>query len=651
MIKNKGFAFKLSIYILTVVSIIFLLSFIFNYYITRNIILDNIKETAKRITYENINKIEDVLNRIEKVPSTLARFIEGSDLTDAQLHDFIKKIVLNNDEIYGSAVAFETGKAPVRQSNYAPYYYKNGDKLGYINLGVDEYNFHQQDWYKIPKEMNTALWSEPYFDEGAGNILMTTYSVPFYKISNGKSEFLGIVTADISLSWLQEIVSSIKVLNNGFAFLLSKKGEIITHPNPNIIMKENIIDFVKNSPEEISLDMVYKMLAGEEGYERFESIYLKNFAWVFYISLPSSNWSLAVIFPEDELYSSIEILYQVQVVLGIVGFILLLIMIITFSKKLTKPLYSLSKATKVIAQGNFDVSLPLVQSEDEIGDLTNSMQFMLRELKTYVKNLAETTAEKEKIESELRIAHEIQMGMIPKTFPPFPTRSDVDIYAELIPAKEVGGDLYDYFFLDDSHLCVTVGDVSGKGVPASLLMAVTRTLLRSKAQPGMKSDELVNLINENLYSDNESRLFVTYFLGIIDLSNGNFDYTSAGHNPPYVIRKNGTVELLESPHSYPLGISNRTSYKSSQIKLQFGDKLFLYTDGITEAMNLQEIMFEDDNLKTILDNNYSESVEIIANEVMSGVQKFAEDQDQYDDMTVVAIELVEVGQRQPKNNN
>jgi sigma-B regulation protein RsbU (phosphoserine phosphatase) len=321
----------------------------------------------------------------------------------------------------------------------------------------------------------------------------------------------------------------------------------------------------------------------------------------------------------------------------IVGILFLIILVITLAKKMTKPLHALSEATTEIAKGNFSTALPMVSSNDEIGKLTKSMEFMLAELNHYIEDLKLTTAEKEKYESELRIAQEIQMGMIPKKFPPFPDKKEIDIYAKLKPAREVGGDLYDFFFLDEAHLCVTIGDVSGKGVPASLLMAVTRTLLRSNAKVGLTSSEIVNRINKSLNDTKESRLFVTYFLLIFNIRTGKLDFTNAGHNPPLLLKANSTVQYLESPQSYPLGISTLSPYESNEIVMNKGDKLFLYTDGITEAQNISDAMYGEEKLENQFKQLASLSASEICNSIFEDVLDFVDTAEQYDDMTVVCL--------------
>ncbi|MCF6269608.1 MAG: SpoIIE family protein phosphatase [Melioribacteraceae bacterium] len=637
MLKNKSFAFKMSLVILIAVSSIFIVSFLINYINTRQIVFSYVEQNARQTAYLNVYKIEDVLNRVEKIPLNLAHLLEYSELNRDNLNSILQSVVYFNEEIYGSTIAFDGKKNKVDEPYFAPYFFMRNGMLNFSDLSDASYDYHNQDWYKTPKDRDSAMWVEPYFDEGAGNVLMTTYSVPFYLSSQGKKIFRGIVTADISLVWLDDIVSSISILNSGFAFLISNDGIIISHPNHNYIMK-SFRNFISNNPNyENKNRILTDMLSGKEGVEEYESIHLKKPAYLFHTQLPSNNWTLALVFPKDELYSNIDKINNYLIVGILVGLIFITIVVIVLSQKMTKPLHTLSEITTEIAKGNFNAVLPTTSSNDEVGKLTNSMGFMLTRLNRYIKDLKSTTAEKERYESELRIAHNIQMGMIPKTFPPFPEISEIDVFAKLKPAREVGGDLYDFFFLDEDNLCLTIGDVSGKGVPASLLMAVTRTLLHSHAKAGLNSSEIMNLINKSLNDNKESRLFVTYFLLIFNIRTGLLDFTNAGHNPPLLVKQNNEIIFIDSPQSYPLGISTLSPYKSNELLMNKGDKLFLYTDGITEAQNSIDETYGEERLKTELANCTNYTAKELCNYIFNSTESFISDAEQYDDMTVVCL--------------
>lgn len=253
-----------------------------------------------------------------------------------------------------------------------------------------------------------------------------------------------------------------------------------------------------------------------------------------------------------------------------------------------------------------------------------------------VEELKNTTAAKEKIESELRIARQIQLSIIPNHFPPFPDRKELDIFAILEPAKSVGGDLYDFFFLDETHLCIAVGDVSGKGVPASLFMAITRTLLRAKSLGETSPAKILSGINDDLCKNNEMMMFVTFFIGIFDIISGELEYTNAGHNLPYIINHSRGVRQLLQSHGMPLGIAPAT-YSSDKTKLGPQETLIIYTDGVTEAIDKNDNLYGDDRFVKLLSSKQFKSAKDLTSAIIDDISNFADGAEQFDDITILVL--------------
>jgi sigma-B regulation protein RsbU (phosphoserine phosphatase) len=250
--------------------------------------------------------------------------------------------------------------------------------------------------------------------------------------------------------------------------------------------------------------------------------------------------------------------------------------------------------------------------------------------------LIEAYVEKERMEEALKLAHDIQMSMLPKIFPPFPERQEFDIFAAIAPAKEVGGDLYDFFFIDNDHLCFAVGDVSGKGVPASLFMAVTKTLFRSTASNGGTPGEILARLNAEICRDNESCMFVTLFCGILNIRTGQVDYSNGGHNLPYYLHQSG-VSVLENTGGRALGFVEQSPYASGRMVLGPGEALLLYTDGVTEAMDPNDTLYSDQRLEQFLVRNRGSSPRQIIGDLIGDVRQFAGGAAQSDDITVLAL--------------
>ena len=270
-------------------------------------------------------------------------------------------------------------------------------------------------------------------------------------------------------------------------------------------------------------------------------------------------------------------------------------------------------------------------------ELHGAFSHMHEKLADYIEDLKETTSAREKIGSELRIAYEIQMSMIPHSFPPFPNLPQVELYAKLNSAREVGGDFYDFFRMDDDKFCFAAGDVSGKGVPASLFMAVTRTLLRSIADKVKSTRNIVNILNKSLALNNESRMFVTFFMGILDLKTGTVNYVNAGHIPPMLVRKNNGIDVFEVSKSIPLGIQEEFQYKEQTINMGKGDKIFVYTDGVSEAENIHQQLFGEKNMINLIKQYPYQNPRQLIESIEKAVEVHVAGYLQSDDITMMVI--------------
>jgi sigma-B regulation protein RsbU (phosphoserine phosphatase) len=634
MTRNRGIALRLSAWILAGITVIFSLIFFYYYSISRQVVTRNIERNAENLALSTVNRIDSVLKAVEKVPQNLAIFMEDFSYEGGDVMNVIRAVVERNAEIYGATIAFEPHAYSANARTFAPYYCKRDGKIEFTYIPYDYFTW---DWYQIAKELDAPIWSEPYFDEGAGGIIMATFSVPFYKRAPGGRVLAGIVTADISLDWLKEIVASVKIAQSGYGFLISKNGTFITHPKSSLVMNETIFTVAEQLGDQKMREVGRSMIRGKTGYVPFPSLFTGKECWMRYAPLPSNGWSLGVLFPQDELMSDITRLNRTVLSLGLIGFLLLLLIIVWISGSITRPLRALSKAARQIATGDLEARIPNVRTADEVGTLAESFRTMKSSLKQYISELKETTAAKERIESELKIAHDIQMGILPKNFPPFPDRTEFDILATIAPAKEVGGDLYDFFFMDDDHLCFVVGDVSGKGVPASLFMAVTKTLIKTKATKGLSPENVLNRVNQDLSLDNESMMFVTLFLGILHTSTGELEYCNAGHNPPLLLSASGEVIKLQPTGGIALGVAEDCLYKARRTALRRGDTLFLYTDGVTEAMDKEEALFSEERLIRELAPMNGNSLKEIVSGIMEKVGSFSEGVPQSDDITLMVI--------------
>lgn len=635
MIKNRGIAFRLVFLILCGINLIFASVFGYNYFFTHRMVEEKTEQRARLMTQNSASRIDAVLRNAEKVPESLSRFLEHYPLERGDLTAMVSAAINENPVIFGICIAYEPDEQKKKIRLSAPYFYREGTVVARKEL---PYDYRYSDWYQIPKEIGRPVWSEPYFDEGAGNIIIATYSRPFYETRDNIRRIKGIVTADISLAWLQEMVSSIRIEKSGYAFLITKNGTIVTHPKADFIMNETLFSVAEARQDSKLRAIGRDMIQGNYGFVSVQSLVNQKPCWMSYAPLASNGWSLGALFPKDELMADIRKLNHVVISLSIIGMVLMALAIILIARSITRPLTALAEMTDEIAAGNLDASLPEQRSKDEVGKLTASFNAMQRSLKKHIAELTEATAARERIESELKVAHDIQMGILPKSFPAFPDRAEFDLHATIIPAKEVGGDLYDFFFLDENRLCLVVGDVSGKGIPAALFMAVTRTLIKTKASHSLTAHDILSRVNNDLALDNPSMMFVTVFLGILDVTTGEMEYANGGHNPPYLIHNNDHgLKKLESGEGIALGAMPDSIYRSNHIVIKPGEILFLYTDGVTEAVNKQNELFSETRLEQGLADLKTESMPRMVSGIMKNVEVFSEGVPQADDITMMAF--------------
>ena len=308
-------------------------------------------------------------------------------------------------------------------------------------------------------------------------------------------------------------------------------------------------------------------------------------------------------------------------------------------KMVTKPISGLTAFTQEITEtGSFTNRHIDIKTGDEIESLSESFNFMLAELENYIANLSKVTAEKERIGAELDIAKHIQASMLPCIFPAFPDRKEIDIYATMDPAKEVGGDFYDFFMVDERHLAIVMADVSGKGVPAALFMVIGKTLIKDHTTPDRDLGKVFTAVNNLLCEANSEGLFITAFEGVLDLVTGEFRFVNAGHEMPFICKAGGDFEPYKIRPGFVLAGMEDMKYRAGSMQLDVGDKIFQYTDGVTEATNLGNELYGMERLGVVLNKFKTASPHEILPAVKQDIDAFVGEADQFDDITMLCLE-------------
>ena len=623
---------RLTLGVLIVSAIIFTLTCTVFIRMAANKVREEATKHAHSELSNTIHQIDAVLNAVEIAVENTAWLVPYRLSSPDFMYSITERILQNNDFICGAAVAFEPHYYASEGLHFSPYSYRDDNgEIKSKQLGNDTYDYHYMDWYQIPKLLNEPYWSEPYYDDGGGEMMMTTYSKPLY---DEFGNLYAIITADLSLEWLTELVGNIQAFNRSYNLMVSRNASFIVHPDHNLILNETIYSSTYGDDDESLKKMQDDMVNCRAGQVLRDKEGGKFF--VFYSPVETTCWSVAIVCPRSELYLGVKKLRTILILLGLVSLLLMMFLSYNGIRKVVAPVEDFSDVAKKIAHGEFDAELPKINSQDELKELHDSFEYLQHSLVKYIDELKSTTANKERIESELRIAHAIQMGMLPKSFPAFHEREDISLAAKIVPAKEVGGDLYD-FFINDEKLYFIVGDVSGKGIPASLVMAVTCRLFRSIASYLDTPQEIMSSLNDSLSDGNESNMFCTAFLGVLDLKTGRLAYCNAGHNAPLLINANGNVSAMDVTPNLPLGLFTGFPYQGQEIDIEKDTMLYLFTDGVNEAENSKMEQFSDERLVAMLKANSGTEPKGIVEVTLSEVERHADGAKQSDDITVMCI--------------
>jgi phosphoserine phosphatase RsbU/P len=653
---GRGIAFRLSALVLSVVGLLFVTMSGATYFLAREALLKNAEQNARTQAQALVQRIEARLAPISRVPQALGYDLEDGLLDDAGILRRQRRALLDNPEIYGMAAAFEPFGRHPRQEHFAPYTFRAPLGITHTQLGGPGYRYHAMDWYQIPREIKEVVWSEPYFDEGGGNTLMTTCSVPFHQGQGRARRVAGVVTADVSLDWLKRLVASVQVLDTGYAWLITKNGTYVTHPAQGVAFNESIFSRAEENNDPDLRRIGQDMVRGGSRLVPLRSLHTGKPGFLVYAPLPSIGWSLGVFSPRDELLADVNRLALVSAGLGGGGFLLLAALVAAIARGITGPLRRLCWAAREVAGGHLDAALPEVASRDEVHDLAQAFAHMQTSLKEHIRDLTAATASRERIQSELRIASEIQLGILPKTFPPLPGHTEFDLYASLTPAREVGGDFYDFFPCGHDCFCFLVGDVSGKGVPAAFYMAVARTLIKAVAESVAGTGQrrgadpsgagqrripdpgrILARANSGLAEDNDSCMFVTVFCAVLDFATGETHYASAGHNPPVLLRAGSAPSFLPTHGDPVAGAMPGAAYTTDTLRLHPGDALVLYTDGVTEAMSPTQELYGEARLAARLADLEDRQARATCEALAQDVHAFASGAEQSDDITLLVL--------------
>ena len=560
-----------------------------------------------------------------------------------KLYDIMERMLTTNQRLRSCGISFVENYYPKKGRWFCPYAVRCDSIIERQTIGDAEHDYLNQPWFTEALSRNEGYWSKAFFDGNDKDTPLIAYMVP---IHDKQGQTVAILGVDTSLDWLADRIQLAKATQHRkdslstwsarltpYYFMVDSTGTLLIHPDKQRIIHKSIQEYVTEDEDSVCQKMLARQDSDEEELElESEDVIL------YYTPVKYTDWTLAMVIP----FFYVKIF---GITLGVLILLIILFGILAVwlfgrraIKKAVKPIKLLASSADEVAKGNFTTQLPELNSHDEIHQLRDSFGKMQQSLSTYIEELKTTTAQKTAIENELRIAHDIQMSMLPKTFPPYPERNDIDIYGMLAPAKGVGGDLFD-FHIRDEKLFFCIGDVSGKGIPAALVMAVTRSLFRNISSHTTRPNDIVSALNNALADGNDTIMFVTIFVGVLDMQTGKLHYCNGGHAAPLLIGRD--VGILPCGPNLPVGIEPNFNYSLQEADIDPQTTIFLYTDGLNEAENDAHDQFGEEHIMAVANRllpTANHQPMTLVGEMNNAVHDFVNGAEQSDDLTMLAIQ-------------
>lgn len=635
---RRSFSARLSLWVVLFAALVFLAALGYSTMVARRFVKREAVLRATQVLENSIlrltNILEDVQLSADYLEWLVYRHLEEPDL----MEEYSYNTVQGTPALNGCSISFEPDFFP-GQHYFSAYSGYKDDVLQSMQEGSDDYQYFYLDWYLLPKLLNQPCWTEPYADWESDDAkdLQTEMQVSYCKpLTVAGGRYIGCISLDISLKWLSETLSSVKPYPNSYSILVSRGGSFLVHPDPERLFYETIFTQGLLNPVSDQMVLGKAMQAQETGMQSLTIGGQRSY--VFYTPVKTTGWSMAIVCPESDIFDSFDRLRRIVISISLLSLLLLFATCFRVIGRSVKPLRELAVQAEDIASGHFDKALPTSTRPDELGTLSRSFAHMQTSLVSYMDELTRSTANRVRIEGELQIAREIQKGMVPRVFPPFPDRKGIDLFASIVPAKEVGGDLYDYFIQKD-RLYFCIGDVSGKGIPASLFMAVVRTLFRVLGQQELPAAEMARQINETVSENNDQLMFVTMFIGVVDLKTGALDFCNCGHNPPAIFAEKGKARFLTCKPNAAIGAIPGFAFEGEAIGTIKGIPLFLYTDGLSEAENPAQEQFGEERLLATLNTQPFDGAEAVVDRMGQTIAAHVGKAERSDDMTMLCLKV------------
>lgn len=608
-----------------------------DYRLSREQILGTLQRESDETIRAVIGDLENWLQGIEGATQLVARILQQRDYSQSGLQQILRDVVSSDVDIYGATIALAPGQAD-SPLGFAPYYYRRGDELVYADLAAPEHNYQQQSWYRAAVDAQEALWVEPYYDAGGARVLMTTYAVPVYRFNaNGQRFLYAVITADVALDELQAYLQRLHLGDNSFGILLSRGGLILSSRHRENVMRHFSATATGKADPEGWQRMFETAIGGAVAIQRLPCESAPGHCVFRLGTLQPTGWPVGVVYSEYEILAPLRDFQFKTVAIGLLTLLLMAVAVALVSRRLTRPLVALAGASDSIARGELDVALPTARGNDEVARLIQSFAAMKTDLKTYIADLESATARRSRLEGELSAARDIQMAMLPGQGEASEFDQTFSLWARVRPARSVGGDLYNYQ-RHGNRLFIAVGDVSDKGAPAALFMARAMGLIQQLAATASDPAAALGTLNNALEQGNDNCMFITLFLGVLDLQSRELRFASAGHTAPSLLRA-GAAHAISQQQGPALGLVADLEYPGNSLALQNGDRLAIFTDGIDEAFNDSDQMYGVERFNSSLAACADKPVATAGPLLLEAIDRFAADKPQSDDITLMLLDL------------
>ena len=637
--KNSSLVFKLSASILVAIILGSLLLSIFISNYSKPLLKEQVISAAYKALGEVNHNIAQGADIAEQTIVNTARILELKNSINAQELDLLAQAGLESiTEQYGHFYEFFIYVLPkhgeLANGTFYYSYIKNGKMH---TLSWKETGFAKdREWLNNAIKTGKIHWTEPYMaqDPNGDKLLSSSVSVPFK--FKGSTTWDGVIGTSGDLDAMRNWLSRYHFEANGKYLLTSSKGLYLIHPDKNIELKKTISELANEINSKQLKYVSEQVKNGKSGFVTMPKSSVHKGEVVFvYSPIPKTNWSSYLVYSSGNFYKPVRHFMLILLSVTVFGAFLLILLINWICKFTTNPIVKLSHVVEKYGKGEFEAELPPITSNDEVGILTQAFYSMKDNLLNLLKIQKENAREEQKRASELEIATKIQASVLPIDFP---KTNHFDIFASMEPAKEVGGDFYDFFFIDENHFAFLIADVSGKGIPAALFMMNAKSLLKSNLLSGYSLNIAINKTNNELCAANEVGMFLTAFVAILDTTTGEIEYVNAGHNPP-IVNLNDKFEYLKSETNLVLSAMENYEYKSSKISLKPENNILIYTDGVTEAQNIKEEFYGEERLLKFINDKAGKSKEIIE-DIKNDIKEFSSGAPQFDDITILDVKYL-----------